>query len=195
MLKTDKLGYKIMLIINLVFAAACAVGAIYVVVNPGKDSAAIMPASDLCALIAIFAALYYIFLGYRKNAARYFKFFSIALSAAALFAAIGVGMHGDGLNNIVCYAAVCIFALILTVTRNFGKTASVICCVLSVAFALIGLVFVLTGQMSGITAGEAYAVACLIRGVTYVVLAALFLLLTLAKYMDKVERGRPTEED
>ncbi len=188
MLKLDNALYKVILIFNLILAAASGVGGLYVIVNPGGSSA-MTTAADLCLLIAIFAALYYIFLGYRKNAARYFKFYTVFFAFSALFSSIGAGTHGDALQLIICPALVVVLVGVMTFVPNLGKKNSLLICTLTIIFCAVNLVIGVVDFRGGITSGEDYAIATLIRVIAGLVLAVLLTLMTTAKYLDKAERG------
>ncbi len=164
MLKTDSTFYRLILIINMIITAGALVAAIFILATPG-DASKLLMGADVCSIIAIFAALYYIFMGYQKHASGYFKLFVFSFSATALLTAAGdlIGGTVSPAPMVICVTFAFIFSFVLGISKNFGKASTLITCTVITVIAIVGLFFTYGSFGDKITSGDAAAVAALIR--------------------------------
>ena len=180
MLRTDKPIYKVILVLNLLFIA---VGLVFCVMDicVSADKVCRVVASVL-KIVALVFATYYIFKGYEKDAAKYYKSFGICFILAQIASLIGTILD-DAKMLAIMPAIVLICLLVLVFVKNLGKMVSLILCGILVVLNIISICSL------EIWSAEAAFIALYGTMFSRLVLACLYGIMTYAKYLDKAERG------
>ena len=123
----------------------------------------------------------YTLLGYRKNAAKYFKLYGLLYLVSQVAVVISaISMATKAITYIICIAAI-VITFILVVCKDFGKEKSLCLCGLLVLVQLIACFVVYTSFGS--------LIIVMITRAVDLVLACIYGIMTYAKYLDKDERG------
>lgn len=151
------------------------------------------------ALMGCCSALHYVFKGYKKDAAKYYKFYMLLLYLSFVVGAIGPSLiveYPDGLIRFITISFFVVsdctqaaFCMTLALSHDLGKKTSMIMCwvmvVLCSIFMVISIGFTPSEFMGGGIAGVVYA----LRSASNLVIVLIGLLMTAAKYQDKTVRG------
>lgn len=150
-----------------------------------KEAGIAMMVGAMCSLAAICASLMYLFYGYKKNAASYFRGFMIAYALSQLAGLVIAGQNAEKTGlGVLLVGAVYGPVLVMAVAENLGKKKSYTLC----AIAVLLQIGVLVGAI--ITRGSANVGGLfLMRGYMQLTLAVSMMLMTVAKYEDKSARG------
>lgn len=141
----------------------------------------------IVSIIALMAALYYIILGYGKNAAVYFKFYLWLFDFSALLSIIGAGIKMGNTLDLIAASVIFALVLVMAIGKDLGKRNSTIIC--SVVFALAVLRFAAVAAFdSSLLADSQNGLTYIFRLITTVVMASVMWIMTYAKYADKDSR-------
>ncbi len=179
MLRTDKPIYKAILVLNLILIAAGIVICLFGIFSSEANVVRVL--YRLLIIAALIFAAFYIFKGYTKNAAKYFKIFGLLYIYVHLLAIISGttnGIHAD--TTVICAVALAVI-IFLALSENLGKQKSLICCGLLFAIKIFAVVYTFVMDSAPI--------ASLLTRFVDLDLAGLYGILTYAKYLDKTERG------
>ena len=138
MLKTKNVLYKIALIVALLLIVVSVFLSLRSMLNPLADAWMILGA--VLAIIGLLFAAYYIFSGYSKNEAAYYKAFAFLFAAAQLVSAIGCGVGSGAAFPITVGALAVGFTLVLALGKDLGKSASIVFSVIIIACCAAGFV-------------------------------------------------------
>ena len=180
MLRTDKPIYKVILAVNfLLIVIGLVINIRYITNIP--DFTTVKLLYRIANIIALVSAAFYILLGYRKNAAIYFKLYGLLYLLSQVAVVISaISMATTAITYIICIAAI-VITLILVACKDLGKEKSLCLCGLLVLVQFIACIVVYTSYGS-------LMIVMITRAVD-LVLACLYGFLTYAKYLDKTERG------
>ena len=185
MLRTDKPIYKVILILNLLFIAA---GLVFCVMDICLSADKIYRvAASVLKIVALGFATYYIFEGYEKDAAKYYKSFGICFILAQIASLIGTILDDVRLSDAKMFtiipALVLICLLILVFAKNLRKAGSLVLCGILVVLNVI--------TICSLEIWSAEATFIVLYGTIFsrLLLACLYGIMTYAKYLDKAERG------
>jgi len=174
MLKTKNTAYNAFVVILIILSIVALILNAAAMVN-GEEN---LPVQICCLfnIAALIYAAYYIFSGFSKDAAKYFKAFGV-IFALALVAALAAA---DGYLMTLLAALSLSAVIILTFGKDMGKKASFIAC---------GILLVLTVlfYIASLSSNAAFAVRSMT--VTGIVLSLLLGVMIYAKYADKAQRG------
>ena len=174
--------------INLIAIVFCMVGSIFTLA--AQDANGFMKLTAVFGLIALISALVYVFLGYKKSAADFFKGFMYIYMLSTFTNILNTAMAEltdfQSASGIVFSSAIFGLLLILAIGRDMGKVKSFILCGIVIAISLAVLLGSLgTMPLSGSLLNRLFAW----RALTDVILAATTGLMVYAKYADKTARG------
>ncbi len=176
MFRTDKPIYKVILILSIVLIVAALVASIYYIsiVNEPLELVSL-----ILKVITLIYAIYYMFFGYSKNAALYFKFFLALVTITFAFQVVIAVFYE--LSSVATLLWVLSFAImfVLTTGLDLGKKKSFIYCAILLAVNIIYIIVMLfvNPAIELLSAVVIFILACLVSVMTY------------AKYLDKTERG------
>ena len=177
-MKLDKPIYKVIMALMLVCLAG---GIILCVVGVGKDVGNL--GGQICNLfniIALVFAGFYLLAGYRKDAAKCYQVFGALFALSQLLSIAAVSKNGDYWTTLLSALALTMI-LVLFLSKDLGRTKSLTFCgIMLVCFIVLFILLAVQGGGSG-----AYC-----RLSVQVILSLLYGVMTVAKYLDKVERGR-----
>ena len=178
MLRTDKPIYKVILVFNLLLITIAVVLSVITLSGDGATVTRIL--SAITKLVALVFAGFYIILGYRKNAAKYYKIFGFLYMISIVFAIIACISNTPAVVDIICYSLSVIGALVLIFVKDFGKAKALATCGVLVLLQIVSAIF---SYIEGDPTIVKINVFMLLD------LACLFGIMTYAKYLDKDERG------
>ena len=157
-------------------------GLVYDVVRIFTSSGVYSIIAVILQIVAYCFALNYAFSGYKKDAARWFKFFLCSFALSMLVTIISTLIHGKAPIVSIVFAVIrLICVLILATVKDLGKTKSYVLAGTSLVFALISLVSQIVNN--GLHFGRLYS--CL----SALILSAVLFVFVAAKYRDKKARG------
>ena len=183
MLKTDNWLFKLILIFNILCILVCDIASVKDIIDPA--STPFMQVGGACSIVALLAALYYILMGYSKNASAYYKLYGALYALSALVSIFNVSHNNQAtVYTTVLSALVFAFVLVMTLSRDLGKRNSFIICGLTFACAAIQVVL----GFVDIPATNEEKPLIIIRLVAGVVMASMLGVMTFAKYVDKAQR-------
>jgi len=134
-------------------------------------------------LVALLAISYCVY-GYRKNAAVFMRLFCSVLMCSKIFLLpIMMSYSGNQAIRIILQIAECAFAVVLAAGRDIGK---------KVSLSLVGAIFTIDAlHLVLLLFDPSYASNTLVilTRVGIVVTSAVYLIMMIAKYRDKTERG------
>ena len=179
-----------LIILNFIAAAFGVAANSYVLLS--AEASVFTKIGAAVVILALCASLLYLFKGYQKNAAKYFKLYMCLFAMAQLvstFATVYSAPNGQSLISVAFPALTYGPILVLALVENLGKKRSYLVCGFVVAAYLIASVLVLV-MVPGLLAGGTEAgTLYLIRSGTTLLLAIIMSMLIVAKYRDKEERG------
>lgn len=158
-------------------ALACAIGEIDIVATSKLDG--FYKIEGILDVFALALSLMYLVLGYQKGVAKYYKAALFVACANALVAtAVSCNEATRYISVISC--AICFgLLLFLALGKDNGKKVSLICCFIVIALRTMGLLFNNNGFIDPST----------VLIFSQLVLALMVTVITVAKYIDKEERG------
>ena len=179
-----------LIILNFIAAAFGVAANVYVLLS--KEASVFTKIGAAVVILALGASLLYLFNGYKKNAAGYFKLYMCLFAMAQLvstFATVYSAPNGQSLISVAFPALTYGPILVLALVENLGKKRSYLVCAFVVAAYLTASVLILV-MVPGLLAGGTEAgTLCLIRSGTTLLLAIIMSMMIVAKYRDKEERG------
>ena len=179
MLRTDKPIYKVILVFNLLLITIAVVLSVITLSSDGATVTRIL--SAITKLAALLFAGFYIILGYRKNAAKYYKIYGFLYMLSAFLSIITCIINPPlAVVNIICYTLIIIGALALVFVKDLGKTKAL---TISGIIVLLQIVCAIFAYIEGDPTIVKINIFMLLD------LACLFGIMTYAKYLDKAERG------
>lgn len=180
MLKAKNGLYKFILILNLLLIVAGIAGSVFTMIN--KDAGAWLQFTGLAAILGFVSAVYYVFMGYSKDAAKYYKEFVALFVIFELVRTVAIGAQYQA-GLLAAFAAVaygCGVALLFG--KDLGKNCSfwlagvaIICSIGSIVAAAS-----MNAEMKFfelMMSGCQFALTFMLGTMTY------------AKYLDKEARG------
>ena len=176
MLRTDKPIYKVILILNLLFIVAGIVFSIIGFTNANMNTTRII--SNIADIACLVFAAFYIFGGYTKSAAKYYKMFGVFLAVRFFISVLSGSVNSKPTLSIMVATFSLVLILVLLLSENLGKTKSFVLCGLLVIIQLVLLIV-----------GKDKSVGFIISNLVRQDLACLYGIMTYAKYLDKAERG------
>ena len=179
MFNTKNATYKLILIIALVLIVAALVLTALAIAH--DDSNLASQVSCLFKIAALIYAAYYIFAGFSKDAAKYFKTFAAIFALAEIASLANLGMSANSYFATLVATLSLSAILVLLFSKDLGKKKSLMISAALIVFTVISLIMALANAVAIIVWGPLAAT---------VVLACLFFIMTFAKYVDKASRGR-----
>lgn len=171
--------------ISIFFVILCAAGIvlnIYDIIKYGQSAGGCFVAMDIITCIAIIMALVYCFMGYKKNAAAYFKAFSIAGTLIQMVYLYAMATKFD--NVLTAKITFCVSLIsyaswsMLAVNKDLGKTKS---CWLSGIIMFLSVVVAMLQTPNG--------TYYILKSCTVVLVSVFLFVMVYAKYQDKTDRG------
>ena len=178
MLKTNKPIYKVILIINLVCAVAGVVLCTIQIARYDGDMPRML--SALFNIVALLAALYYIFGGYTKDSAQFYKVAGFFLALSQIASIAYAGTAGEAYYRLILGALILSVTVTLLCSSNLGKKKSLTLCASQIALSLL--------LVAGSIADSSF-LAVYDNLFVRLILLCLYGIMTYAKYLDKAERG------
>ena len=178
MLRTDKPIYKVVLLFNLLLILAAVV--LSIISMCGEGATATRFISAIVRLFALLFAGFYITLGYRKDAAMYYKIFGIIYIVNSVIELIACLLNTFTVIDIIFIVLSIAGIAVLTFVKDLGKKRSFIICAILVILQIVCTVLVFLE-------GDPFVV--IINSFMGIDLACLLGIMTFAKYLDKAERG------
>ncbi|MBQ0026153.1 MAG: hypothetical protein KBS79_02135 [Lachnospiraceae bacterium] len=182
MFKTKSLVYKAILVLSLI----CILGGIVLSIQAITDENACtgLQVGSLFALGALVFAAYYVFAGYTKDAAGFYKVYTGIFGLSLLVALIDAIVEGTHALGISCTAIALAIIVVLLFVKNLGKTVSLTLCVVLLAACAFVLV-----NFIGANDGSPIGILNMLHSIVLMILAFMQFVITFAKYIDKKERG------
>jgi len=176
MLKTGK-GSVVVSVLALICIAAALVFSFVSVVS--TQFGAVQQAAVLLRIAALIYAALYILTGHSKTNAASYKIFGYVFALAQIAGLAAASSRGAAYTSLLLSALILALILILTVSKDLGKSNSLTLC---------GVLFLLTVLHSVMMIGS-FGVSALGGQLVKLLLALLYDLMTVAKYQDKAARG------
>ena len=180
MLKTKNATYKAILIFNLLCIVAALVLCALSIVDATSNLA--QQIACLFQIAALIYAAYYVFAGFTKDAAKYYKTFAAIFALAQIASLSSLSANANSYFGSLLSALTLGLILVLFLSKNLGKKTSLILCGILVVVVVLSLIAALVE--GGFTTG-----AVIFPIIARFVLAALLGIMTFAKYIDKAARG------
>ena len=180
MLKTKNAFFKGILILTLISIIIgtflCAVD----VATPGKGLLIVI--ARILGILSFLFSTYYILYGYSKDDAKYYKICGWFFLLAYLLSLIGEIVYGKNAAAIILSSIAFVCICILVIGKNLGKTISLLLCVVTFVLniATVIVVYCAADSASVIITASAWS---------KLILAFVYGVCTVAKYIDKTERG------
>lgn len=169
---------KPFLILNVALLAIALVGQCYEMIGSSIGNGLV---GEILNVAAIGEGLLYVFYGYKKSAAKYYKAYMILLALSALIWSMLVGIQRDNPLSIFCnnvmFASICVLAF----AENMKRTKSLIFGLVAFLMSVVNVVGVMITTPGF---GPVLSFACTL------VLVINMNLMIVAKFRDKEERGR-----
>lgn len=158
-------------------AFACALGEIDVIATSKLDG--LYKLEGILDVFALALSFIYLVLGYKKGVANYYKA-SILIAAAHALVVTSVASNEPTKYVSIISCAIC-FGLLLGLAfgKNNGKKESLIICGIIVVLRVLGILF----NANGLTDPKTLLI------ISQLILAITVTVITVAKYIDKDERG------
>lgn len=144
-------------------------------------------------ILAIMYLIYYIIIGFKKVGSTTFKGFMLFYTCALLMTVVSNAMYSyDNVSPIVvCLLAISFAsAFMLTLSKDLGKKKSMILCLVVNVITILTFIMIviyLPGLRRG---GNLVGTIFGIRSASLAVTGIIMTLMTYAKYIDKISRGR-----
>ena len=179
---------KILTIVIVGTAIFCAAFDVYAAVMFSEDAMGIF--SNLVCLAGIVMAIIYVFKGYKKEAAKYYKLFLIFFTTTAFVNCLVVEeMHELKAYQAAPYVVIFGCLCVLCAAENFGKTKSLIFACLILVEALTILIATLKFFPGIVNGGAAVNTLEVSRASVCSQMSVILVASVIAKYMDKEARG------
>lgn len=186
-LKQNQTTRLFIVLISVLFIAAGVLANGYVITSGEANFVAVL--ESILIIVALVSALFYIFLGYKKDAAHYFKLFLYLFALAQLVSIVNATFNPEHTTLSVALAALTYApVLILASAKDLGRRVSLILCGIVIAvylFIFVGAAFTYPGSLRGDTS---FGTFVLIRDGALLLLSLIMGVITFAKYVDKAER-------
>lgn len=152
-----------------------------------------LTAETVCHVLCFAAALFYIFKGYTKDAAKYFKTFLASFTLLCFLVVVNACMlETPSLTTVFTQMLAFTFLIVLVVAKNLGKIKSFIYGAIILALHLFYLIFALVQYFNP---DSILPKITLWYAIPNAVLAGLLLVFVAAKYRDKAARGSVDPEE
>jgi len=169
-------------ILVLLIAVSVVRAVLYIPQNAAQGNGWIYLVIKVLEALTFLFSLVYCFTGYKKKSARYFKLFCLtyALYATATIYGKVIYMTGSFVSvaSLVTAVICCAMIWILTFVKDFGKNRSLALALIVFACEFVNVYLALDRD-----------IGYLITLIGKVALAAVFLIMVRAKYLDKTARG------
>ena len=184
----DSSSKKILAIIHLIITVVCVGLCVWAMILSGGVGRGLI--ADFLELAALVLALFYLFKGYKKAAAKYYHWFLVSFTIAVVFN-LGFDIIAATLNGVTAILGLGIYGMlcILAVAKDLGKKNSMILGVLILAESIILLVVTLVYTPGIIRGGDALTTQGIIRAGVQQCMAIILNVMIIAKYKDKAARG------
>ena len=179
-----------LIILNFIAVAFGVAANVYVLLS--AEASIFTKLGAAVVILALGASLLYLFKGYRKDAAKYFKLYMCLFAMAQLvstFATVYSAPNGNSLISVAFPALTYGPILILALVENLGKKRSYMVCAFVVAAFLLASILVAVMVPGLLRGGTEAGTLYLIRTGTTLLLAIIMSMMIIAKYRDKEERG------
>ena len=182
--------YKPILIISLILILVCIAGSNHGIFS--QESGIVLKLACGANMVSLLAAIHYVFMGYKKDAAGSYKTFLFFCAFSELLSVLLSASFEDQLSSTVgAFLSALTYGIILVmaVGKDLGKTVSYILC--GIIYAVRMFAFLSTFiAFPGITRGgtEINTIYTLYAAASALI-AFLIGIFTYAKYVDKEDRG------
>ena len=178
MLRTDKPIYKAILVFNLLLIVAAVVLSVIGMSGEGATITRIL--SAVIKMLGLLFAGFYIILGYRKDAAKYYKIFGLLYMLSIVAGIISCLSNTFSITMIICEVLIIVDVFALIFVKDLGKTKSFVICAILVSLQIV---------LTALAYSESDPSIVKINTFIGIDFACLFGIMTYAKYLDKAERG------
>ena len=158
------------------------IAAVWMIIKAAKTTDIFILLSVLEGLIACAAATAYALLGYKKDAAKFYKIFMVMYALSALLSALPCFLSGQGgiIDKVAAILTV-IGALILAFVKDLGEQKTLIIAdILAILYAVVFIYKIFTAENFFMDAQASF---------TGLVLSILAIIFIKGKYIDKHSRG------
>lgn len=182
--------YKPILIISLILILICIAGSNHGIFS--QESGLILKLACGANMISLLAAIHYVFMGYKKDAAGSYKVFLYFCAFSELISVLLAASFEDKLSSTIgAFLSALTYGIILVMAaaRDLGKVISFSLCGVIYAvrmFAFISTFVALPGMARG---GEEINTIYTLYTAASALIAFLIGIFTYAKYVDKEDRG------
>ena len=169
-----KVGIVNLILIELVL--------IYDVIRLFKGDSAIGQATIIVHILGYFVGLLYAFSGYKKDAAKYYKLYMLAVLVAEVMSIFNLAPRTQpDVISYVLRGACIVFAILLTFAKDLGSKTTLSICSASLFIHIFNLVRIIINANNKLAAAT--------NSVSDLALIIIALVFILAKYEDKKARG------
>ena len=171
-------------IVDLIAILVCIAANVYVAL---KGELTVLQTVNMWVNVAaLLSALVYLMMGYKKNAAVFYKIFASVFALSQFVAVLSVAKYREDYTGISCYTVLFALLLMLALAEDLGKKKTFITCgvILAVGVLLLALTYFATPQAS--ETGTWFME--LVLSFSVIVMSAVMWLMAVAKYLDKEAR-------